>query len=197
MIESLTLDIKNKEAVIAWLERIREGSGDATPLWIATTPKIIEFVDYELDPNRDAHKLWKRLSPKYLLWKIKHKGVSGIGYLTGTMREAAGKEAFKIYNPKSLLWKVNTTITNKESGVSVGKYVYAFHYGRDVSYSKKAEKALKKAKKLNKQPARPLYKYTALRINNFLKLDAKKFNTGDHASFTYNWLRKSLESYKK
>jgi hypothetical protein len=194
MADKFSIELKNKSQVIKWLQDIREGTGDARPLWKAVSPKIIEFVEYEVDSNRDAHKLWKKLTPKYLAWKIRNKGVSGIGYLSGSMRRAMGKEAIKEYNPKNLLWKINTSTINSETGKPVSKYIYAFHYGRDQGFSKGAQKILKKAKKLNKQPARPLYKYTALRLNNFLKLDVKQFSNGTkHANFTYAWLKKYLE----
>jgi len=185
MIEDFKIDINNKEEVIKWLNKIREGSGNAIPLWKAVTPKIIEFVNYELDPNRDTHKLWPRLNVNYLLWKIRVKHVSGIGYLTGAMRTAAGEQAIKQYSAKSLIWKLDPNVPNENEG-KVGDYVNRFHYGF------KGEDII--GRKIN-QKARPLYKYTSLRINNFLKLDAKRFNDGiKHANFTYAWLRKSLEA---
>jgi hypothetical protein len=178
--ETFKLNIKNKEAVIAWLNEIKEGTGDATPLWKAVTPKIIDFVNYELDPHSDGHKLWPRLKVDYLIWKIRTFHVSGIGYLTGAMQNASGESAIKKYSPKSLLWRLNpaTVIYNSENGFD---YSQVFHKG----------------KRDGTQKARPLYKYTSLRINSFLKLDAKKFNDGSHASFTYLWLKNSLEKGQK
>jgi hypothetical protein len=172
-----TLDVKNKDAVIKWLEEIREGSGDATPLWKAVTPKIIEFVDYEFSPTIDGHKLWPRLNVDYLIWKIKKYKVSGIGYMTGSMKDAASKNAVKTYTSKSLTWQLNSNDVESHSKNGYD-YSQVFHFG----------------KRDNSQKPRPIYKYTALRLNNFLKLDAKQFSDGTkHANFTWEWLRKSLE----
>lgn len=184
MAEDAKLDIENKEEVISWLRDISRGSGDAIPLWKAVTPKVEEFVDYELHPEIDSHKLWPQLNPSYLLWKIGAKGVSGIGYLEGDMREAASKKAVKTYKPKTLLWKLNTGYKR------VKDYVYRFHFGFEGEDS---------LGRFVKQPERPIYKYTYIRVSNFLKLDAKNFSDGSrHANFTYNWLKKSLEKgYKK
>lgn len=182
--DEFKLEIENKEAVIKWLEDIRKGTGNAVPLWKAITPKTIEFIDYEFDPDQDGHKLWPMLSTEYLIWKIRVKGVSGIGYLSGAMREAAGREAIKEYKAQSFLWKLNDTVSS-EDGKDVSDYVYRFHYGFSGSDARG---------RVVDQPARPIYKYTQIRLNNFLKLDAKRFNDGTkHANFTYNWLRKELE----
>jgi hypothetical protein len=179
MIENFKLDIKNKEAVIAWLNKIRKRSGDATPLWKAVTPKIEEFVNYEFHKTADGHKLWPRLRVDYLIWKIHTKGVSGIGFLNGDLRDAAGVSAKKEYKPLSLRWELNTGIGK------VNDYVWRFNYGF------MGTDAI--GRNIN-QKARPIYKYTALRVNNFLKLDAKKFKDGKiHASFTYKWFRNVLE----
>lgn len=173
----MQIDIQNKDEVIKWLDSIKEGSGDATLLWNAVTPKIIEFINYELDPSRDAHKLWPRLNTKYLLWKIKHYHVSGMGYLTGEMQKAAGANAIKTYTPKSLKWELHGQMIE---GNSKDHYDYSkvFNWGTH---------------KGRYQKPRPLYEFTALRINNFLKMDVQKFNGGSRNSFTFQWLKKSLE----
>jgi hypothetical protein len=183
--EGFKLDIKNKDAVIKWLEEIRRGSGDATPLWVAVTPKIVEFVDYEFHPTRDTHKLWPRLSVNYLIWKIRKHHVSGIGYKTGVMKDAASKNAIKLYKSKSLTWQLNS---NAVAANDPNRYDYSkvFHFGTRNQTKGKGKRV---------QKPRPIYKYTAIRLNNFLKLDAKTFNSGvKHANFTYSWLRKSLEA---
>ncbi len=179
MLEEFTLEIQNKKAVIQWLNDIRNRTGNAIPLWKAVTPKIEEFVTYELHPTRDGHKLWPRLKPKYLNWKRRTKGFSGMGYLSGNLRDAASNSANKEYSPLSLKWSINTGIGK------VNDYVWRFHYGFMGTDSL--------GRKVRQKP-RPIYRYTALRVDSFLKLDAKKFNDGrTHASFTYNWLRKELE----
>jgi hypothetical protein len=183
----VSLIIKNKENCIKWLNEIRSGSGDARPLWKAVTPKVIEFVDYEFHPSRDTHKMWAGLGAKYLKWKIKRYKVSGIGYLTGALKNAASKDAIKTSNPKNFIWALNTE--HQEGRVPVSKYAYRFHFGFKGTDSAKRE--------IN-QKERPIYKYTAIRVNNFLKLDAKEFNNGSkHANFIYTWLKKELEKGEK
>lgn len=99
------------------------------------------------------------------------------------MQEAASKEAIKEYKPKEFIWKLNDSVSAGDKKVK--DYVYRFHFGFHGSDS---------LGRFFDQPARPLYKYTRIRVNNFIKLDAKKFNDGNkHANFTYNWLKKSLE----
>lgn len=180
------LDIENKEAVFKWLDDIRNRSGNAIPLWKAVTPKLQEFIEYEFHPSRDGHKLWSRLNVNYLLWKIHVKKVSGIGYLSGTMAEAAGKSAIKTYSPMSLTWKLNSGMVSSNGGYDYSK---VFHYGTKNQTKGKGKRV---------QRPRPIYKYTTLRLNNFLKLDVKRFNDGTtHANFIYNWLKKALkEGYK-
>lgn len=171
------IDIKNKEEVIKWLNEIKKGSGDATLLWKAVTPKIIEFVEYGLDPEQDSHKLWPRLSLNYLIWKIRTHHVSGMGFLSGTMRKAAGEDAIKEYTPTSLIWKLNSSVVQAHSKNGYD-YSMVFNYGG----------------RKKKQKPRPIYRYTQLRINSFLAFDVKQFNDGrSHNSFTYRWLKKSLE----
>lgn len=178
------VDIKNKKEVIKWLNKIRKGTGDARPLWMAMSKKIPEFTDYELDPDSDSHKLWPKLSKRYLKWKSKKFGHVGMGYLWGTLQKAAGKKAKRMVTPTTLLWIVNSSVAGKK-GKKVGDYLFRFHYGFS------GEDRL--GRKIN-QPARKLFRYTNLRVSSFLKLDAKKFKSGAvHASFTYNWLRKVLE----
>ena len=195
--EEFKVNIHNKEAVIRWLDEIRLLSGDATALWMAVTPKIIEFVDCEFHPTRDTHKLWPRVNVDYLIWKIKKYHVSGIGNLTGNMMNAASKDAIKKYSPRSLLWQINS---GKVSEGSKNGYDYSkvFHFGTRNQTTKAKAKKNKgeegEAKSSRVQKPRPIYKYTALRLNSFLKFDVKKFNDGTkHNSFTYNWLKKSLE----
>lgn len=184
MPENFTIDLENKEAVFKWLDDIRERSGNAVPLWKAVTPKLQEFVAYEFHPNRDGHKIWPRLNVDYLIWKIRVKGVSGIGYMSGTMTEAAGKSAIKEYKPLSLTWKLNSSMVQGHSDNSYD-YSQVFHFGTKNQSRGKGKRV---------QRPRPIYKYTALRLNNFLKLDVKKFNDGTtHANFTYKWLKKALE----
>ena len=168
-------DIENKEQVIQWLEKLRKGTGDARPLWIAMYPKIVEFVNYEFHDSADTHKLWPALDSKYKRWK-QLKGFSiGMGVMTGKMRTGAGKEAKKVLKEDSLLWILNQTNVRSKKGY---RYAPVFNFGR----------------RDGSQPARKIYKYTALRISSFLKLDAKKFESGvTHASFTYNWLRKAFK----
>lgn len=181
--EGFKLDIQNKEAVFKWLNDIRNRTGNAIPLWKAVTPKIQEFVKFEFHPSRDGHKLWSRLNVDYLIWKIHAKGVSGIGYLSGTMAYAANEGAKKVYQPLSLQWKLNVSSVLANSGGY--DYSQVFHHGTKNQTKGKGKRA---------QRPRPIYKYTSLRINSFLKLDAKKFNDGKyHANFTYSWLKKALE----
>ena len=177
------LDISNKEEVIKWLNKIRKGSGDARPLWLAMQKKIPQFTDYEFDPKRDSHKLWITLTPEYEAWK-KRKGFPvGMGYLFGSMREAAGKRAIKKISKNKMLWIVNPKVATEKG--AVGDYMYRFHWGYRGTD--------KLGRKID-QPAREMLRYTHLRVSSFLKLDAKKFKSGvTHASFTYNWLRKVLE----
>lgn len=178
------VNISNKKEVIKWLNKIRKGSGDARPLWIAMSKKMPEFTDYEFDPNADPHKLWPGLTKPYLKWKKRKFGHSGMGFLHGNLQKAAGIKAKRMITPKTMLWMVNPNITGAK-GKKVGDYLYRFHYGFTGSDSL--------GRNIN-QPARRIFRYTALRVNSFLKLDAKKFKSGAvHASFTYNWLRKVLE----
>lgn len=165
------LDIENKEAVIKWLDKLRQGSGDARPLWTAMIPKIQEFVSYEFHPTIDDHKGWASLKEKYKEMKMKYGYPPGIGVRTGKLRSAAGQKAIIKMTEKSLIWKLNEAIP-VEDGIP---YARNFHEGQD------------------KIPARPIYKYTALRVNSFLTLDVKRFNDGTvHANFTYNWLKNTL-----
>jgi len=176
---SIDLDIDSKEAVIKWLEEVQRGTGDAKPLWLAVIPKIKEFIDYELDEIQDSHKKWQKLSEKYLDAKIKKGYPSGIGVRTGLMKKGSMEQAKKKVTSKSLTWELNQNVVRSKKGYP---YAMVFHYG----------------KKDGSQPARPLFRYTMLRLNSFLKMDVRKFNDGTtHANFTYKWLRKSLESYKK
>jgi hypothetical protein len=171
------IDISNKEEVIKWLNKIRTGSGDARPLWTAMikSKKIEQFARYEFNPSSDSHKMWADLKPNYLRWKKAHKFPTGIGFLTGKLREAASSDAKKVLKKKSLTWILNSDVPVSKRGY---KYAPVFHWGkRDGS-----------------QPPRKIFRYTHLRVSSFLKLDAKKFASGvRHASFTYVWLRKVLE----
>src|SRR4030042_664909 len=170
------LDISNKEAVFAWLDRIRKGSDDARPLWKAMAKQIPVFTNYEFDPNRDNHKLWPKLKDSTLAQKERKGFPSGIGFQTGTLREPAGAQAKRELKPKYMLWLLNAEMTRTKGGK--WKYGEVFHWG----------------KKDGSQPARPIFKYTRFRVSSFLKLDAKNFKNGvTHASFTYAWLKKMLE----
>jgi hypothetical protein len=167
------LDIENKDKVIKWLEKIKKGSGDARPLWIAMIPKVTEFVNYEFHDTIDGHKLWENLTSRYKKWKQKKGFSTGIGVMTGKLREGAGKDSIKQITPKSLKWILNDSNTKSNKGFN---YAPVFNYG----------------KRDGTQAARPIYKFTALRLNSFMKLDAKKFKAGSHASFTYKWFRNVL-----
>lgn len=169
------LDIKDKNKTIRWLRHIEKGTADASPLWRAMIPKITEFVNFEFDTTRDKHKLWQVLNEDYLKWKIKHGKARGIGIMDGKLRDGAGRLAQRKIKPKSMTWILNQANVESEEGYP---YAPVFNFGkRDGS-----------------QPPRPIYKYTVLRINSFLKLDAKKFSTGQHANFTYRWLKNSLKA---
>jgi len=175
----ISLDIENKESVIRWLNEIRKGSGDARPLWLAVVPKIIEFVNFEFSSTVDKHKRWESLNSIYKKWKVTHGFPSGIGVLTGKLRRGAGLLAKKKMRKRDFVWELNQSGVVSKKGYS---YAPVFHFGkRDGS-----------------QPPRTIYKFTALRLNSFLKLDAKKFSDGTvHANFTYKWLKKSLESFER
>ena len=166
------LDIENKKEVMQWLDGIRKCLGDARPLWQAMIPKIKEFVAYEFHPTQDSHKGWASLKKKYKESKIRAGHAPGIGVRTGRLAYAAGEKAIKTLNEKSLIWQLDESIP-VENGE---RYAKSFHFGSDDI------------------PARNIYKYTALRVNSFLTLDFKQFNSGaTHASFTYAWFKKSLQ----
>lgn len=167
------LDIHNKQEVIKWLNKLREGTGDARPLWMAMIPKIKEFVNYEFHPTIDSHKGWASLKQKYKEMKIKYGYAPGIGVRKGWLRYGAGEKAIVKMNEKTLMWILNPNPMIEHEGED---YSIAFHKGHD------------------NVPARPIYKYTALRVNSFLTLDAKRFADGSvHANFTYNWFKNVLE----
>ncbi len=171
------LDIENKEEVIRWLNRLREGLGDARPLWTAMIPKIKEFVSFEFHPTVDSHKGWAKLSEKYKEWKIRQGYAPGIGVRKGWLRYGAGERAIIKMNEKTLIWQLNPEPMLKHEG---SDYSLSFHKGE------------------GKKPARPIYKYTALRVSTFLTLDAKRFSDGSvHANFTYNWFKKTLQEHNR
>lgn len=174
---SYGINISNYEAVIKWLDKIRAGSGDARPLWAAMikSKTIEKFVQHEFHSTQDSHKMWPALSPGYLEWKRK-RGETGIGYLSGALREAASSQAKRKPGKKSLRWILDQTVPVSDKGY---RYAPVFHWG----------------KKDGSQPARRIFRYTALRVSSFLKLDAKKFESGvTHASFTWRWLKGVLET---
>jgi hypothetical protein len=161
----IRIDLENKDAVIAWLERIKKGSGNAKPLWKAMTPKITEFVDWQFRSESDVAKRWKKLKPSYKAWKIKKGFSSGIGVMTGKLREGSGTSAKKKYTRKILFWRVNESYVRNKKGQKYARY-------------------------FNK--VRPIYKNVAFRVNSFLSFDVKQFKSGSYNSFTYIWLRNAL-----
>lgn len=163
---ALKIDVKNKEQVIKWLEKIKKGSGDARPLWKAMTPKIIYFIDWQFREEDDTGKRWKSLKPAYKEWKIKKGFASGIGVMTGKLKKGAGELAIKKYKRKVLQWSVDQSFVRGKKGVRYAKYF---------------------------DGVRPVYKNVVLRINSFLTFDIKRFESGSLNSFTYAWLRKYLE----
>ena len=50
------IDIENKDEVVRWLERLKNGTDDAKPFWKALTPTIIKFVDTQFDYTSDAKR---------------------------------------------------------------------------------------------------------------------------------------------
>jgi len=170
---NVNFDIENKEKTLRWLDRVREGLEDARPLWKALTPKITDFIDYEFDPKKDAHKKWAVLSGRHLAYK-KRKGYNpGIGNMKGKLKKGAGMNAIKKYKEKSLLWKLNHAKVKSKRGY---EYAWVFHKGNPKT----------------NQPARPIYRFTCLRINSFVRRDVKK-----GIGLTYNWLKKAIKEANK
>jgi len=171
------LDIENKKKVIKYLSKISKGSGDARPLWTALIYKITEFINYEFHDTADGHKLWQTLYPPYKSWKERNGKASGIGVMDGKMREGAGKEAIKQIKRKSLTWILNQADVESVKGF---KYAPVFNKGS----------------KDGKQPARPIFKYTAFRINSFIRRDDTNFEKG-RAGLISNWFRKVLREAER
>lgn len=163
------LDIKNKEAVIEWLNRVKQGSDDARPLWQAVTPKIEkEFIEMgQFSPYTNTGKGWKHLTAKYIRWKSKVGYPNVTGIMTGKLRFAAGRDALVKQKPKYMTIRVNEKLVRNAKGEQYAHYFNAL---------------------------RPVYKTVPKRINSFLSFDVKKFSDGrTHNSFTYLWLRNALE----
>ncbi len=160
---------------LAWLERIKAGTGDARPLWAAMIPRIRTFVKDEFaggNPNK-----WQSLSPRYRHWKATHGYPHWIGVLTGKMRDAAGPGANIQLKPRVLIWGLDQNKTRAKNGASYSGY---FHSGT------------------RKMPARPIFRSTRLRVDTMLRKDLNDMKSGDpRMSFTFAWLSKSLEPYRK
>lgn len=165
MPNTIQVIMSGQDAYLKWLDKIKKGSGDARPLWIAMTPKIIEFVNHQFSETSDSGKRWKKLTIPYKKWKAKKGFPTAIGVRTGKLKRASGTQAIKQLRMKSLVWRMDASIP-VENGRPYAKY---FH-----------EK-------------RPIYKNVDLRVNSFLSKDIKNFP--NRVGFTYKWLRKSLEPF--
>ena len=149
---------------LEWLEKIKRGVGDARPLWVAMQPKVIEWIKQEFtdsNPNK-----WKKLSPKYLEWKLKNNFPATIGILTGDMLKAASDNAIVEMTERHMSVEVNQA----EAPHSV-----FFHFGT------------------KKMPARGIYKRTRLVIDSWLRDDIRDMEGGSRSAFTFQWLRKFYE----
>lgn len=163
MPEDFKIIIENKENYFKWLNKIKKGTSDARPLWTSMTPQIIEFVNFQFNEGSDTGKRWKRLTPRYKKWKVRHGFSPMIGIKAGRLKEAAGSKAIKRSTRTSLSWAVNHSVATSVRGKE-----YAGHFNRK----------------------RPIYRNVALRTNSFLKTDINNFP--NRTGFTYNWLKKSL-----
>jgi hypothetical protein len=165
----------NWKPSLEWLEQIKKGTGDARPLWIAMIPKIREFVAFEFagsNPNK-----WPRLNQKYLEWKVKHGFPSWIGAMSGKMKDAANEKAEINMQPEYMTWKLNPQNALSKKGYP---YPNVFNWGR----------------RDGKQPARPIFKSTVLRVNNFLRTDINNMEGGSRMSFTFKWLEKAVAPHQ-
>lgn len=163
--EDIKIIVANKENYIKWLNKIRKGSGNARPLWLAMTPKIQEFIDFQFNESSDTGKRWRRLKPSYKKWKKKKGFSTAIGVMTGKLKSAAGTEAKKKATPKSLIWLLNNSVATSK-GIKYAKWFNA---------------------------SRPIYRNVALRTTSFLNQDIANFPNG--AGFTFNWLKNSLKPF--
>ena len=164
--EDIKIIIANKENYIKWLNKIRKGSGNARPLWLAMTPKIQEFINFQFNETGDTGKRWRKLKPSYKKWKKKKGFSTAIGVMTGKLKKAAGIEADKKYSRKSLIWLLDNSVAVSKKGVRYAKYFNS---------------------------SRPVYRNVALRTTSFLNQDIKNFPNG--AGFTFNWLKNSLKPF--
>lgn len=160
---------------IKWLTDIKNGTGDARPLWLAMIPRIREFVADEFsgsNPNK-----WPALTPKYRHWKAKKGFPHWIGVMTGTMKEAANEKAEIDLQPTYMTWKLNPNNALSKKGYP---YANVFNFGR----------------RDGKQPPRPIYKSTVLRVNNFLRKDINNMEGGSSMSFTFRWLMNAVKPHQ-
>jgi len=160
---NIKAEFKDFKPTLKWLNKIKNGTGDARPLWIAMTPKLREFIANEFSGANPAR--WLALTAKYRHQKAKQGFPHWIGVRTGAMRIAANQRAKIKYSPKVLEWKLDTSMTPTKSGIP-----YALYFNQ----------------------ARPIYRSVRDRVNAFLRTDIKDMAGGSKAAFTFAWLEKAL-----
>ncbi len=175
---------------LQWLENIKKGTDDARPLWFAMLPRVHAFVAEEFsgtNPNKWAqykpNKVIMRTGNKsamgvstYKAWKVNHGYPWWIGVMTGRMKRAANENATINVTPKKLTWELNKSGTPTKGG---DQYAQFFSGGT------------------RKMTARPIYKSTVLRVNNLLRQDINNMKGQSRSSFTFAWIEKALEDYRK
>lgn len=159
---------------LKWLDQIKSGAGDARPLWVAMIPRVREFVAEEFSGNNPNK--WSALTPKYRHWKAMRGFPHWIGVLHGNLRQGAGPGAKIVIHPKYFKWELDQSKTVNARGTN---YAPFFNFGT------------------SKMPARPVFKSTVLRVNNFLRKDINDLYGGSRMAFTFKWLEKAIEPYRR
>lgn len=137
---------------LRWLNGVKRGVGDMSPLYKAIEPSMRKFAKTEFSSSNPNN--WMELKPEYKAWKSSKGFSTNIGVMTGRMKWAASDGAKTTITQKTMIYELDNSKTRTKKGVDYSQY---FDHYKDGS------------------PKRKIFRWTALRVESFIQGLTVKF----------------------